>query len=230
MGLIALILAIVASVFVVVLKMVPVSLIAMAVPLLLGIWAIVKKSKKILGIVALVVSALVIFATPFLFQKGSLVKNEVKKKENSSSSRSDKEKAPGQNNQQAEQAGRVKFVNHKDRTILAVDLSGTSPQEALQTVQQVEQSLQSHPEKSGLISADISDSHIDAPTLKRFREVAIKNRQSVQRVAVIGASTPRKLLIRAAAVQARMTDRVSFFEDSEKANEWLTTETGKAGP
>jgi len=226
-GLIALILAIGAAVFVVVLKMVPVSLIAMAVPLLLGIWAIVKKSKKILGVVALLVSALVIFATPFLFQKGSLVKNEVKKKENSSSPRSNEEKPPGQ---QQEETGRVKFVKHKDRAILSVDLSGTSPQEALQTIEQVEQSLKSHPEKSILISADISDSRVDARILKRSREVALKNGQNIERMAIIGASAPRKILIRSAAVSARMTDRVSFFEDSEKANEWLTAETGKAGP
>ena len=228
MGLIALIFAIGAAVFVVVLKMVPVSLIAMAVPLLLGIWAIVKKSKKILGVVALLVSALVIFATPFLFQKGpSLVKSEVKKKENSSSPRSNEEKPPGQ---QQEETGRVKFVKHKDRAILSVDLSGTSPQEALQTIEQVEQSLKSHPEKSILISADISDSRVDARILKRSREVALKNGQNIERMAIIGASAPRKILIRSAAVSARMTDRVSFFEDSEKANEWLTAETGKAGP
>ena len=231
MGLIALILAIIASAVVVASKMLPASLVIMVVPLLLGIWAVIKKSKKILGIIALVVSTLVLVATPFLFsQKApSAVKNEVKKKAHLFSSR-EREEKPQEQSGQPQGTGRVKLENQNDKTILLVDLSNTNPQEVQETIDEIDKSLQGQPKKSILMATDISNASVSAQTLKKARQVALKNGQNLERVAIIGASTSRRILLRSAAMSARVSNRVAFFDDPVKAKEWLgAAEVGKAG-
>ena len=114
---------------------------------------------------------------------------------------------------------RVKFIIHKWRQILLLDISHCCLDEAIKTIDEAEEVIRSQPEASLLILTDVTDAVYDLEFIEKLKEFADGNKPYVRASAVVGLDGLQKVVYNAVALFSRRTFPV--FDDIEKAKDWL---------
>jgi len=120
----------------------------------------------------------------------------------------------------AEIMEKVKFINHKNKDILFIDLSGSNKERALTTIKKSKAIIRKQPERSLLALTDIRNDSMFIPDLfQAMKEFTRHNKPYVKASAVIVAGELLKLFV---DTMSKLSERqFSIFEDIEKAKDWL---------
>jgi len=115
---------------------------------------------------------------------------------------------------------KVKFITHKNKNILFIDLSNCSEEHALQTIEKSRNIIKKQPEHSVLALTDIRNDGMFIPDLFQAMKGFTKhNKPYIKASAVIASGELLKLFV---DTISKLSDRSFFvFKDAEKAKDWL---------
>lgn len=115
---------------------------------------------------------------------------------------------------------RVKFLNHKGRKILHIDLSNCSVEHAVQIIEESKKIIREQVECSVLALTNINNDNAFVPDLfQAMKEFTQHNKPYIKASAVIAYKDIHKLFIE---TMAHLTERkFCIFDDIEKAKDWL---------
>jgi len=115
---------------------------------------------------------------------------------------------------------RVRFITHRDKRILLIDHSRSTPEEMIRTMDEVEHVIAAEPAHSLLTLSDFTGTAFDKSAADRMKVVAAKDRPHVHRAAVVGAdSIPDVYFHNLESFSARHFPK---FKTREEALDWLT--------
>ena len=116
---------------------------------------------------------------------------------------------------------KVKFITHKNKNILFMDLSNCSEEHALQTIDKSRDMIKKQPEHSVLALTDIRNDGMFIPDLfQGMKEFTKHNKPYIKASAIVASGELLKLFV---DTISKLSDRTfSIFEDTEKAKDWLT--------
>ena len=90
---------------------------------------------------------------------------------------------------------RIRFIDHKGKQILLVDLSHATAHEILRLQEEIRMTVAQHERKSLLTLADMTGAEIDRTVATRIKEVLTLDRPYVKKTAWVGTdSIPHALL------------------------------------
>lgn len=122
---------------------------------------------------------------------------------------------------------RVRFITHVGRRVLLIDLTNASPQEILDTLDDVELVVAEQPQDSLLTLGDFTGATFNKQAADRMKIVAAKDRPHVQRAAIVGLdSIPEVYYRNLLSFSAR---KIPAFKSREEALDWLLEEEGQGG-
>jgi len=114
---------------------------------------------------------------------------------------------------------RLRFIKHKDKEILLVDLNQATKQEMLDLLVSIQDTVTEHPRDSVLILADFCGAHIDKDIATRMKEVLVFDRPYVKKAAWVGTEGIPSVFYE----NFKSFSRRDFptFNTREEAMEWL---------
>jgi hypothetical protein len=83
---------------------------------------------------------------------------------------------------------RIRFINHRGRRILVVDLSHSSASTVEETVRKVPEVVTTQPSHSVLICVDFTDAALDAGILVALKEATVFDKFYIEKSAWIGCN------------------------------------------
>jgi hypothetical protein len=114
---------------------------------------------------------------------------------------------------------RVRFITHLGRRVLLMDLTNSSPEEILDTLDEVENVVAEQPPDSLLTLSDFTGAAFSKQAADRMKIVAAKNRSHVHRAAIVGLdSIPEVYYQNLLSFSAR---KFPAFKTREEALDWL---------
>jgi hypothetical protein len=117
---------------------------------------------------------------------------------------------------------RVRFINHKGKHILVVDLTDCAPDEVTKVVSEVQRVVTKQSPQSVLILTDFRGARFSRAAFTRIKEVAVFDRPFVKRAAFVGAeSLPNAFYEGLKTFSRREFPR---FKTREEAMDWLVRE------
>jgi hypothetical protein len=121
---------------------------------------------------------------------------------------------------------RVRFITHRDKRVLLIDHTHSTPEEMVQTMDRVEMVIASEPADSLLTLSDFTGTSFDKAAADRMKVVAAKDRPHVHRAALVGAEhIPEVYFHNLESFSAR---HFPTFKTREEALDWLTGEAEQA--
>ena len=121
---------------------------------------------------------------------------------------------------------RVRFISHRGKRVLLIDHSGSTPEEVLRTMDEVEHVIAGEPADSLLTLSDFTGTVFDKGAADRMKVVAAKDRPHVHRAAIVGAENiPDVYFHNLESFSARHFPK---FKTREEALDWLAAEAGQA--
>jgi hypothetical protein len=121
---------------------------------------------------------------------------------------------------------RVRFVNHKGKQILLVDMSDCGPEEVTKIAGEVQGVVARQSRQSVLSLADFRGTRFSRAAFTRIKEVAVFNRPFVKRSAFVGAESLPNAFYEGLKIFSRR--EFPRFKTREEAMDWLVQEnTGK---
>lgn len=121
---------------------------------------------------------------------------------------------------------RVRFITHRGKRVLFIDHTGSTPQEMLRTMNEVERIIAAEPHDSLLTLSDFTGAEFDKTTAARMKVVAAKDRPHVHRAAVVGAESIPEVYFR--NLESFSARHFPKFKTREEALDWLTSEGTEA--
>jgi hypothetical protein len=114
---------------------------------------------------------------------------------------------------------RPRFIEHRGRRILYLDLSRSSPRQHADGLRAAEASIRSEPGSELLLLADVTGAGLNPHTEQVVHEFLERTAGKTRARAFVGATgLKRRLIERTAGAPPR---RLAFFEDLEAARDWL---------
>lgn len=121
---------------------------------------------------------------------------------------------------------RVRFISHRGKRVLLIDHSRSTPEELLETMNEVERTIAAEPPDSLLTLSDFTGTAFDKTAADRMKVVAAKDRPHVHRAALVGAeSIPDVYFHNLESFSARHFPK---FQTRQEALEWLTGDDAPA--
>jgi hypothetical protein len=118
---------------------------------------------------------------------------------------------------------RLRFIEHKGKTILLIDVSQTNKQDILILLSRIKAIVTEQPRDSVLILADFTGAAtIDKDVATRIKEVLVFDRPYVKRAAWVGAQNLPNVFYENFKTFSRRD--LPLFDTREEALEWLTSE------
>jgi hypothetical protein len=114
---------------------------------------------------------------------------------------------------------RVKFIEHKGRKILHIDMSNCMENEVLALVEESKKVIKSQPEKSLLTLTDVTHARYNASVVAAVQMYVRDNKPYVKAAAIIGVNAIKKIIFNKVMEFAQREIRA--FEDANKAKDWL---------
>jgi hypothetical protein len=114
---------------------------------------------------------------------------------------------------------RVKFIIHKWRQILLLDISHCSLDEVIKIIDEAMGVIRSQPESSLLVLTNVTGAGYDLRVIEKLKESAGGNKPYVRASAVVGLDGLQKVVYNAVTIFSRRTFPV--FDDIEEAKDWL---------
>jgi len=119
-------------------------------------------------------------------------------------------------------SGRTRFLTHRGKQILLIDLSHCSAAEAEKIIRGVPEIVTAKPRGSVLILTDYTGATVDEEVLRTVQESAVFDKPFVKRSAWIGAQNlPAAFYEKLKKFSGR---EFPTFKSREEALEWLTTD------
>ena len=120
------------------------------------------------------------------------------------------------------QVERLRFIKHKGKFILMIDLSHCSGKEMLLLIEQIRVTVARHEPGSMLTLSDFTEADIDKKVATRMKEVLTLNRPYVKRSACVGAdSVPHVFYENIKSFSQR---EFPTFKTRAEAMDWLASE------
>ena len=117
---------------------------------------------------------------------------------------------------------RLRFVKHRDKTILLIDFSRATKQEILLLLDEIRTTMAQQPRDSVLSLADFTGAQVDKEVATRIKEVLTLDRPYVKRSAWVGtASLPNVFYENFKTFSQRDLPK---FDTREEAMDWLAQE------
>ena len=116
---------------------------------------------------------------------------------------------------------RVRFISHRDKQVLFVDLSNSTPAEAQEISAKVQALVTAQPKDSVLILVDLAGARFDKNALDHMKKVAAYDRPHVRRSAMIGGGAQQKFLKQTLKFFSQRD--YASFETKEEALDWLVS-------
>jgi hypothetical protein len=121
---------------------------------------------------------------------------------------------------------RVRFITHRGKRVLLIDHRGSTPEELLQTMDEVERTIAAEPPDSLRALSDFTGTAFDKTAADRMKVVAAKDRPNVHRAALVGAeSIPDVYFHNLESFSARHFPK---FQTRQEALDWLTRDDDEA--
>ena len=117
---------------------------------------------------------------------------------------------------------RVRFITHKGRRILLVDLSSCTPLQVAIICDLVPSHVTSEPRDSVLILADFTNAQIDRNAVEHLKKAMVYDRPHIKRSAWIGAANFPKAFYE--NVKAFTVREFPVFQTRERAMSYLVGE------
>jgi hypothetical protein len=117
---------------------------------------------------------------------------------------------------------RVRFITHRRKQILLVDLSNCSASELEKTVRALPELVTTQPRGSVLILSDFTGASFDAEAIRTMKETAVFDKPYIKKSAWVGAEN----IPTALSAELRKFSRRDFpaFETRDDALTWLVKE------
>ena len=114
---------------------------------------------------------------------------------------------------------RMRFIAHRGKNILLVDLSNCSAAEVKRISELVPKFVTSHPKGSLLLLADFSGAEFDRETLTIMKEAAVFDRPHLKKSAWVGTDNLPKVFYEHLKVFSQRD--LPTFKTREEALDWL---------
>jgi hypothetical protein len=117
----------------------------------------------------------------------------------------------------------VKWIRHKDKDILFVDLSNVQQTSIeIEAAQEAEKIIKTQPKDSVLTLIDYTGMHYDVTGVEAQKNYSSAVAPYVRASAAVGIDGLKKIILRSVA---RITSRnIKLFDDLESAKDWLATQ------
>jgi hypothetical protein len=114
---------------------------------------------------------------------------------------------------------RVKFIDHKGKKILHIDMSNCVENETLAVIEEAKKIIRSQPEKSVLTLTDVTHTRYNAAVVASFQEYTKGNKPYVRAAGILGINAIKKIIFNKIL---EFSERdIKAFEDINKAKDWL---------
>ncbi|HZP17416.1 MAG TPA: hypothetical protein VFB00_05600 [Terriglobales bacterium] len=117
---------------------------------------------------------------------------------------------------------RIRFITHRGKQILLVDLSQSSPEEVTQISKLVPSYVSSQPRGSVLLLADFTGAKVDKDALTALKEATVYDRPHLKRSAWVGVASLPKVYYE--NIKSFSRRDLPAFQTREEALEWLVAE------
>jgi hypothetical protein len=117
---------------------------------------------------------------------------------------------------------RVRFITHRGKRILLIDLTSCSAEDVIERLTQVQRMVTAQPRNSVLTLCDLAGAQLSRAAFTRMKEVAVFDRPYVKRATLVGAESLPKVLYEALKTFSRR--EFHRFETREEAMDWLVKE------
>ena len=121
---------------------------------------------------------------------------------------------------------RIRFVTHKNRKVLLVDLSNCTPDEVGQLCRLVPSYVTAEPRGSLLLLADFSGAKFDKAAVASLKEGTVYDRPHLKRSAWVGTETLAKVFYE--NIRAFSQRDLPTFKTRDEALDWLVQEAPAA--
>ena len=116
---------------------------------------------------------------------------------------------------------RVRFVTHRGKQILFIDLTNCIAEEVIELLPEVQRTVTAQPPKSVLTLSDLTGAQFSRAAVTRMKEVAVFDRPYVQRAALVGAESLPQVFYEALRTFSQREFR--RFNALEEAMDWLVS-------
>lgn len=117
---------------------------------------------------------------------------------------------------------RIRFIEHKGKQILLIDLSHCSADEVAQISRAVPAYATSEPRGSVLLLADFTGAEFDRIAIDRLKEATVFDKPHLKRSAWVGTDTLPKVFYE--HIKSFSRRELPSFKTREEAMEWLVGE------
>jgi hypothetical protein len=121
---------------------------------------------------------------------------------------------------------RIRFITHKNRKVLLIDLTNCTPDELKQLSLLVPSYVTTEPRESVLLLADFSGAKFDKAAVERLKEVTVYDRPHLKRSAWVGIESLPKIYYE--NIKAFSQRELPAFKTREEALEWLVEDAPAA--
>jgi hypothetical protein len=121
---------------------------------------------------------------------------------------------------------RIRFITHKGKQILFVDMSDCSPEEVAKLCRLVPTHVTAEPRGSLLLLADFTGAKFDKAAVALLKEGTVYDRPHLKRSAWVGIESLPKVFYN--NVKAFSQRELPTFKTREEALEWLVAENSIA--
>ena len=119
---------------------------------------------------------------------------------------------------------RVRFVTHRGKQILFIDLTNCIAEEVIELLPEVQRTVTAQPPKSVLTLSNLTGTQFSRAAVTRMKEVAVFDRPYVQRAALVGAESLPQVFYE--ALRTFSQREFHRFKTREEAMDWLVREDG----
>ena len=118
--------------------------------------------------------------------------------------------------------GRVRFITHRSKQILLIDMTNCLSEEAVVLANEVRRVVTAQPRNSVLTLSDLTGGEFKRDAITRMKEVAVFDKPYVKRAAIVGAESLPQAFYE--ALQTFSRREFHKFNTREEAMNWLVRE------
>jgi hypothetical protein len=114
---------------------------------------------------------------------------------------------------------RIRFVRHRGKLILLIDISHCKPREILTLADEVQRQIAKHPHNSVLTLTDFTGAQFDKVVATRVKELLVLDRPYIKRSAWVGTESLPKVYYE--NFKSFSQRDLPTFKTREEAMDWL---------